>query len=61
VSHEFDDFATESAHAKKRDRKHRGPKVVMVNPGLRTVTAQLAHSLKTRNAEREMQTTPGER
>jgi hypothetical protein len=32
----------ESAHVKARDRKVRGPKVVSVNPGLRTLALHLA-------------------
>jgi hypothetical protein len=48
VGHEFEDFAVESNHAKHRDKKVRGPKVVMDNPGLRTVTTQLANQLRSR-------------
>ena len=32
----------ESAHAKARDRKARGPKVVSVNPGLKKLALHLA-------------------
>jgi hypothetical protein len=32
----------EGAHAKARDRKVRGPKVVSVNPGLRKLAQHLA-------------------
>lgn len=32
----------EGAHAKARDRKVRGPKVVSVNPGLKRLAAHLA-------------------
>lgn len=32
----------ESAHAKARDKKVRGPKVVSVNPGLRKLAQHLA-------------------
>ena len=32
----------ESAHAKARDRKTRGPKVVSVNPGLRQLAQHVA-------------------
>jgi hypothetical protein len=32
----------ESAHAKARDKKVRGPKVVSVNPGLRNLALHLA-------------------
>jgi hypothetical protein len=32
----------ESAHAKSRDRKVRGPKVVSVNPGLKKLALHLA-------------------
>ena len=32
----------ESAHAKARDRKVRGPKVVSVNPGLKKLALHLA-------------------
>ena len=46
MSHEFEDFATESAHAAQRERKRRGPKVIMDNPGLRPFAAHLADKLK---------------
>ena len=36
----------ESAHAKARDRKVRGPKVVSVNPGLKTLALHLADKRK---------------
>jgi hypothetical protein len=61
VSHEFEDFATESARAARRDRARRGPKVVMDNPGLRTLTAQLATNLKTRNARRTLNSPLGDK
>jgi hypothetical protein len=32
----------ESSHVKARDRKIRGPKVVVVNPGLRKLAAHMA-------------------
>ena len=36
----------ESAHAKARDRKARGPKVVSVNPGLKKLALHLADKRK---------------
>lgn len=36
----------ESAHAKARDKKVRGPKVVSVNPGLRKLAQHLAEKRK---------------
>ena len=36
----------ESAHAKARDRKVRGPKVVSVNPGLKKLALHLADKRK---------------
>ena len=59
MSHEFEDFATESMHARHRDRKRRGPKVVMDNPGLRPFAAGLATQLKARNATRTLESTLG--
>jgi hypothetical protein len=32
----------ESAHTKARDKKARGPKVISVNPGLKTLALHLA-------------------
>ena len=37
---------SESAHAKARDRKVRGPKVVSVNPGLKKLALHLADKRK---------------
>jgi hypothetical protein len=42
---------TERARVKARDRKVRGPKVVVDNPGLRKVTLQLAE--RRREAKRK--------
>lgn len=39
----------ESAHAKARDRKVRGPKVVSVNPGLKKLALHLADKRKRKN------------
>ena len=36
----------ESAHVKARDRKVRGPKVVVVNPGLKKLAEHLAEKSK---------------
>ena len=36
----------ESAHAKARDKKVRGPKVVSVNPGLKKLAQHLAEKRK---------------
>jgi hypothetical protein len=36
----------EGAHAKARDRKVRGPKVVAVNPGLKKLAQHLAEKRK---------------
>jgi hypothetical protein len=36
----------EGAHAKARDRKVRGPKVVVVNPGLKKLAQHLAEKSK---------------
>jgi hypothetical protein len=38
----------EGAHAKARDRKVRGPKVVAVNPGLKKLAQHLAEKRKKR-------------
>lgn len=61
MSHEFEDFTTASAKASSRDRKRRGPKVVMDNPGLRTLTTQLATKLKDKNARRNLDSQLGEK
>jgi hypothetical protein len=52
VSDELDRIAPrESAHAKARDKKARGPKVVSVNPGLRKLAQHIADkSRKTKKA-----------
>jgi hypothetical protein len=44
----------EDAHARARDRKVRGPKVVTVNPGLRKLAQHLAEkrTKKTKKNER---------
>ncbi|TMF06242.1 MAG: hypothetical protein E6I42_02790 [Chloroflexi bacterium] len=39
-------YFDESAHAKARDRKVRGPKVVSVNPGLKKLALHLADKRK---------------
>lgn len=39
---------TEKARVKARDRKVRGPKVVVDNPGLRKLTQQLAERRRAR-------------
>lgn len=36
----------ESAHARARDRKVRGPKVVAVNPGLKKLALHIAEKAK---------------
>jgi len=36
----------ESAHAKARDKKVRGPKVVSVNPGLKKLAQHLAEKMR---------------
>jgi hypothetical protein len=36
----------ESAHAKARDKKARGPKVIAVNPGLKKLAQHLAEKRK---------------
>lgn len=47
VSDDLDRVAPrESAHAKARDKKIRGPKVVSVNPGLKKLAQHLAEKRK---------------
>lgn len=36
----------ESAHAKARDRKVRGPKVIAVNPGLKKLAEHIANKAR---------------
>lgn len=40
----------EGAHAKARDRKVRGPKVVSVNPGLRKLAQHIADKRRKRKS-----------
>ncbi len=42
----------ESAHAKARDRKVRGPKVVSVNPGLKKLAQHIADKRRKRKGDR---------
>jgi len=45
--------AVEAARVKARDRKLRGPKVIMDNPGLRKATMEQADRLRRRTAKPE--------
>lgn len=50
MSDELDRVAPrESAHAKARDKKIRGPKVVTVNPGLKKLAQHLADRSRKRS------------
>lgn len=42
----------ESAHAKSRDKKVRGPKVVAVNPGLKKLAQHLADKRRKKKKSR---------
>lgn len=42
----------ESAHAKARDKKVRGPKVVSVNPGLKKLAQHLADKSRKKKGSR---------
>ena len=52
VSDELDSVSPrESAHAKARDKKVRGPKVVSVNPGLKKLAQHLADRSKRKTSK----------
>ncbi len=51
MSEELDHLSPrERAHAKARDRKARGPKVVVVNPGLRKLAQHIADKRRKRKS-----------
>jgi len=48
----------ERARVKARDRKQRGPKVVMDNPGLRTIAMQRAARAREQQRQRRQEAKP---